>query len=109
MAGLHLVKHMKGLSDEEVCAQWLESPYVQFFCGAVHFQTRLPLDRSSMTRWRQRIGARRLEVLLAETITTAERGNGTGDGCQWAPKFPQMWASNFPWLAGEDFGDQPGS
>jgi IS5 family transposase len=40
----------------------------------VHFQTRLPLDRSSMTRWRQRIGARRLEVLLAETIVTAERG-----------------------------------
>ena len=30
-------------------------------------------------------------------------------GCQWAPKFPRMWASNFPWLAGEEFGDQPGS
>ncbi len=74
MAGLHLVKHIKGLSDEEVCAQWLESPYVQFFCHAVHFQTHLPLDRSSMTRWRQRIGARGLEVLLAETIATAERG-----------------------------------
>jgi IS5 family transposase len=25
MAGLHLLKHMKGLSDEELCAAWLEN------------------------------------------------------------------------------------
>lgn len=74
MAGLHLVKHVKGLSDEEVCAQFVENPYVQFFCGETHFQTRLPVDRSSMTRWRQRIGPERLEVLLAETLSAAERG-----------------------------------
>ncbi len=71
MAGLHLLKHMKGLSDEEVCAAWLENPYFQSFCGEVYFQHELPLDRSSMTRWRQRIGAEALEVLLAETIAVA--------------------------------------
>lgn len=60
MAGLHLVKHVKSLSDEEVCAQFVENPYVQFFCCETHFQTRLPVDRSSMTRWRQRIGPERL-------------------------------------------------
>ena len=27
MAGLHLLKHMKGLSDEELCAVWVENPY----------------------------------------------------------------------------------
>jgi IS5 family transposase len=27
MAGLHLLKHMKGLSDKQVCAAWLENPY----------------------------------------------------------------------------------
>ena len=27
MAGLHLIKHMEGLSDEEVCARWTENPY----------------------------------------------------------------------------------
>ncbi len=75
MAGLQLVKHVKGLSDEEVCAQFVENLYVQFFCGETHFQTRLPVDRSSMTRWRQRIGPERLEVLLAETLSAAERGN----------------------------------
>lgn len=27
MAGLHLLKHMEGLSDEAVCARWKENPY----------------------------------------------------------------------------------
>ena len=52
MVGLHLIKHMDGLSDEAVCARFLDSPYVQLFCGETHFQHALPLDRSSMTRWR---------------------------------------------------------
>ena len=65
MAGLHLLKHMKGLSDEETCAAWLENPYFQAFCGETHFQHRLPLDRSSMTKWRQRIGPGDLEALVA--------------------------------------------
>jgi IS5 family transposase len=71
MAGLHLLKHMKGYSDEEVCSTWLENPYFQAFCGETIFQHELPFDRSSMTRWRQRIGASALEVLLAETIAVA--------------------------------------
>jgi IS5 family transposase len=73
MVGLHLIKHMDGLSDDAVCARFLDSPYVQLFCGESHFQHTLPLDRSSMTRWRQRIGAERLELLLAETLAAAER------------------------------------
>ena len=71
MAGLHLLKHMKGLSDEQTCAAWLENPYFQAFCGELYFQHELPFDRSSMTRWRHRIGAEALEGLLAETITVA--------------------------------------
>ena len=48
MAGLHLLKHMKGFSDDETCAAWLENPYFQAFCGETHFQHRLPFDRSSL-------------------------------------------------------------
>src|SRR3954449_9016107 len=44
MVGLHLLKHMKGLSDEEVCAQWVENPYMQAFCGEAFFCHLLPLD-----------------------------------------------------------------
>ena len=71
MAGLHILKHVKGLSDEQVCAGWVENPYWQAFCGERYFQHELPLDRSSMTRWRQRIGAERLETLLADTLRVA--------------------------------------
>jgi transposase, IS5 family len=74
MVGLHLLKHMDGLSDEAVCARYLDSPYVQLFCGETYFQHTLPLDRSSLTRWRQRIGPDRLEMLLAETLAAARRG-----------------------------------
>ena len=74
MVGLHLLKHMDGLSDEAICARYLDSPYVQLFCGAGVFQHALPLDRSSTTRWRQRIGPERLEVLLAESLAAARRG-----------------------------------
>jgi IS5 family transposase len=79
MVGLHLLKHMDGLSDEAVCARYLDSPYVQLFCGEAHFQHALPLDRSSMTRWRRRIGAERLEVLLAESLAAAQRGGAVED------------------------------
>ena len=64
---------MDGLSDDAVCARHLDSPDVQLFCGETRFRHALPLDRSSMTRWRKRIGAERLEVLLAETLAPAQR------------------------------------
>ena len=75
MAGLHLLQHAKGLSDDAVCAAWLENPYYQAFCGETYFQHRLPLDRSSMSRWRGRIGKDKLELLLAETLAAAGRAN----------------------------------
>ena len=71
MVGLHLIKHIKGVSDEAVCAAWVENPYFQAFCGETHFQHRLPADRSSMTNWRKRMDADKLEALLAETISIA--------------------------------------
>ncbi len=79
MVGLHLLKHMDGLSDEAACARYLDSPYAQLFCGETHFQHALPLDRSSMTRWRQRIGPERLEVLLAESLAAAQRGGAVDE------------------------------
>ena len=71
--GLHLLKHARGISDDQVCAQWIENAYFQFFCGETYFQTKLPLDRTSMSVWRGRIGAEKLELLLAETLAAATR------------------------------------
>lgn len=73
MVGLHLLKHARGISDDQVCAQWVENPYFQFFCGETYFQTKLPFDRTSMSVWRGRIGPDKLEELLAETLAAAVR------------------------------------
>ena len=72
VVGLLYLKHAYNLSDEQVCARWLENPYWQHFCGEVYFQTVLPCDPSSLTRFRQRLGEAGVEELLAQTIEAAK-------------------------------------
>jgi len=71
IAGLHYLKHMYGLSDEQVVQRWSENPYWQYFCGETYFQHELPLNPSSLTRWRQRLGDAGMESLLGATIDAA--------------------------------------
>ena len=71
MIGLHILKQIHTLSDEAVCARWEESPYYQYFCGETYFQHRFPIERSSMTHWRQRIGEDFCEELLRESLRIA--------------------------------------
>ena len=71
MVGLEILKYTYDLSDERVCALWLENPYFQYFCGEEFFQHKLPFDRSSMTRWRQRMGEDKLKALLQESLNVA--------------------------------------
>ena len=71
MAGLAILKHTHNLSDEALCARWIENPYFQFFCGEAFFRHVLPFDRSSMTRWRQRMGEERLNALVQESLNVA--------------------------------------
>ena len=71
MAALHYLKYSHDLSDEETLARWVENPYWQYLSGRQHFEHKLPIDPSSMTRWRKRIGVEGAETLLSQTITTA--------------------------------------
>jgi IS5 family transposase len=73
MAGLLILKHMHNLSDEALCERWVENPYFQFFCGELVFRHGLPFERSSLTRWRQRLGEEQLTALLQESLAVAHR------------------------------------
>jgi IS5 family transposase len=73
MAGLAILKHMHDLSDEVLCERWIENPYYQLFCGEEFFQHKLTFDRSSMTRWRQRMGEEKLVALIQESPNIATR------------------------------------
>jgi transposase, IS5 family len=73
MAGLSILKHTHNLSDEDLCARWIENPYYQLFCGEEFFCHKPPFDRSSLTRWRQRMGEERLVALIQESLSAATR------------------------------------
>ncbi|MGF6606124.1 hypothetical protein OKW45_001024 [Paraburkholderia sp. WSM4175] len=73
IAGLRYLQHAFGLSDEEVIWQWVENPNWQVFTRETYLQTKPPLDPSSLTRWRTRLGEAGVEELLAETIEAAKR------------------------------------
>ena len=73
MAGLTILKYTHDLSDEVLCERWVENPYYQFFCGEEFFQHELVLDRSSLTRWRQRMGEEKIKALLQESLSIAAK------------------------------------
>lgn len=68
LVALHYLKYSYDLSDAQVVAGWVENPYWQYLSGMQFFEHRRPLEPSSLTRWRQRVGERGAEALLGETI-----------------------------------------
>ena len=68
MVGLHYLKYTYNLSDEAVVEMWIENPYWQHFCGEQYFQYQLPIEPTSMTKWRNRIKNAGMEKLLEQTI-----------------------------------------
>ena len=73
MAGLAILKSMHDLSDEALCERWIENPYFQLFCGEEFFRHKTPFDRSSLTRWRKRMGEEKLVALIQESLAVATR------------------------------------
>jgi len=75
LVALHYLKFSSDLSDEAVLAAWVENPYWQFFSGEKFFQHEPPIDPSSMSRWRTRVGDAGAEQLLKESIQAGLRLN----------------------------------
>ncbi len=49
MVGLLLLQHIQNLSDEGVCAHWVENPHFQYFTVAEFFCHEFPHQRSDLT------------------------------------------------------------
>ena len=56
MVSLHYLKYTNDLSDEAVVQGWVENPYWQYLSGMEFFCHEAPIDPSSMSRWRRRVG-----------------------------------------------------
>jgi len=72
MIGLLLLKHVFTLSDEQVCERWAYDPYFQYFTGEEFFQHAFPHERSDLSHWRGRLGAK-LDLLLVESLRIAHQ------------------------------------
>ena len=68
VVGLLLLKQMNGLSDEEVCAKFIENPYFQYFCGNKCFEHKIGLTSESLINWRKRLDNEIFQQVLVEPI-----------------------------------------
>ncbi len=68
MVGLQYLKYTFNFSDEQLVYAWIENPYWQYFCGEKYFQHKLPIEPTSMTKWKNRVRDSGLETLLEETV-----------------------------------------
>lgn len=73
VAGLLYLQHAFDLSDEEVVWRWVANLYWQVFTGETYLRTEPPIDPSSLTRWRKRLGEAGVEELLAITLEASVR------------------------------------
>ncbi len=73
MVSWHYLKYTYHLSDDDVVTGWVENPYWQYLSGMKFFEHAPPINPSSMTRWRIRIGEAGAEELLRETIAAGLR------------------------------------
>ena len=71
IAGLFYLQHLYGHSDEGVLDAFLQSPYYQHFCGCIHFEHQIPIDPTTLVRWRKRLGEEGMEWLLTHSIQAA--------------------------------------
>ena len=88
VAGLLYLQHAYRLSDEAVVARWVENPYYQHLTGETFFQHRSPIDPSSLTRWRNRIGEEGVEWLLTQTIEAGRKGAWRSTPPSWKRTLP---------------------
>jgi IS5 family transposase len=61
--GALIIKHKKGLSDEETIEEIKENPYLQFFIGYEEFSHKPPFDPSLFVTLRDRLGIDAFEQL----------------------------------------------
>ena len=73
MVSLHYLKYTHDLSDEAVLRGWVENPYWQYLSGMEFFCHEPPVNPSSMSRWRSRVGEAGGEELLRQTIEAGLR------------------------------------
>lgn len=73
--GLHYLKYLEEISDEEVVERFCENPYWQYFCGYETFQHERPCDPSTLPRWRKKVGEETILKMFSATLEVAKKND----------------------------------
>ncbi len=68
MVGSLMLKRIYNLGDETLVEAWKMNPYMQYFCGMVHFEHKFPCDPSDFVHFRKRIGKQGVEKIFAYSV-----------------------------------------
>ena len=68
MVGCLMLKQMTNLGDETLAKQWIQNPYMQYFCGMRCFEHRFPFDPSDFVHFRKRIGEAGFEKIFEFSV-----------------------------------------
>jgi IS5 family transposase len=68
---------VKNLGDETLAKEWIENPYMQYFCGMKCFEHRFPFDPSDFVHFRKRIGESGFEKIFAYSVHIHGVENGS--------------------------------
>ena len=68
MVGCLLLKRLYNLGDETLAEAWAMNPYMQYFCGEVHFKHKFPCDPSDFVHFRKRIGKNGVEQIFSYSV-----------------------------------------
>jgi len=68
MVGCLMLKQMENFGDETLAKQWIQNPYMQYFCGMRCFEHRFPFDPSDFVHFRKRIGESGFEKIFTYSV-----------------------------------------
>lgn len=74
VCGLLILKQLKSLSDEDAVAEFMESPYIQAFCGQEYFAIEDVINPGLLSERRKRLGEGFLGMLDSE-LSAALKAN----------------------------------
>ena len=77
---------IKNLGDETLAKEWIENPYMQYFCGMRCFEHRFPFDPSDFVHFRKRIGAAGFEKIFQYSVRL--HGEEKGRNVTNASRYP---------------------
>jgi IS5 family transposase len=69
MEGCLILKQLYNLGDETIEIEWKMNPYMQYFCGEVHFQHNFPFDPRDFVHFRKRISVEGVEKIFSHSVT----------------------------------------